>query len=58
MEIVVDESGGVAAARVIRSVPLLDEVALAMVRQWRFAPATLDGKFVRVRIPVVVNVRQ
>jgi TonB family protein len=58
MEIVVDESGRVIAARVMRSVPLLDETALATVRQWRFAPATLDGKFVRVRIPVVVNVRQ
>ena len=58
MEIVVDESGRVVAVRVIQSVPVLDEPALAMVRQWRFSPATLDGKFVRVRIPVVVNVRQ
>jgi TonB family protein len=58
MEIVVDESGRVVAARVIQSVPLLDETAMAVVRQWRLSPATLDGKFVRVRIPVVVNVRQ
>jgi outer membrane biosynthesis protein TonB len=33
----------------------MDATALAMVKQWRFAPATLDGRPVAVRIPVVVK---
>ena len=35
--------------------PGLDAAALAAVRQWRFAPATLNGQPVPVRMPVVVK---
>jgi periplasmic protein TonB len=44
VEIVVDASGRVARTKVTRSVPLLDEAALAAVRQWVFAPAVLEGR--------------
>lgn len=55
LDVVIDETGRVVDARVLRSVPLFDDAALATVRQWRFAPATLDGKPIRVRITAVVN---
>ena len=43
VEALVDSSGQVANARVLRSIPLLDAAALAAVRQWRFAPALHHG---------------
>jgi TonB family protein len=55
LEIVVDETGRVVDARITRSVPLLDSTALDTVRQWRFSPATLNGKPVRVRMIVGIH---
>ena len=58
VEIVVDETGRVADARVLRSIPLLDEAALASVKQWRYEPTVVDGKPVQVRMTVTVNFSQ
>lgn len=55
LEIVVDATGAVSDARVLRSVPLLDEEAIRAVKQWRFAPTVVDGQAVPVRMEVVVN---
>jgi protein TonB len=59
LEITVGEDGGVADARVLRSIPLLDEAALAAVRQWQYAPTTLNGAAVAltltVTVPFVIN---
>ena len=55
IEALVDESGAVANARVVRSVPLLDAAALACVRQWGFAPTMLNGRAVPVVMTVTVN---
>jgi protein TonB len=33
---------------VIRSLPMLDEAALAAAREWEFAPTLVDGKPVPV----------
>jgi TonB family protein len=54
-EIVVNESGSVTAARVVRSVPLLDEAALQAVKEWRYDPTIVNGKAVPVRMRVTVN---
>jgi periplasmic protein TonB len=43
VEILIDSNGRVVRARVTRSVPLLDEAAVAAVRQWVFAPAMKAG---------------
>ncbi len=51
LEIVVDASGAVESARVLSGMGRgLDEAALAAMRQFRFAPATLAGRAVRVRM--------
>jgi TonB family protein len=39
----IDEHGHVAAAHVVRSVPLLDLLALDAVLKWQFEPAMLRG---------------
>ena len=39
-------------ARVLRSLPLLDQAALEAVRQWEFTPTMLNG----VPVPVIMTV--
>jgi TonB family protein len=54
----IDESGGVANLKVTRSLGLgLDEKAMEAVRQWRFRPATKDGKPLTVGITLEVSFR-
>jgi protein TonB len=55
IETVVDENGDVADARIIRSVPMLDQAALDAVRQWKYAPTLLNGKPVAVVMTVNVT---
>lgn len=54
-EIVVDPSGNVTDAKVVQSIPLLDEAALQAVRNWHYAPTVVNGQPVPVRIIVTVN---
>jgi TonB family protein len=54
-EIVVDPSGNVTDAKVVQSIPLLDEAALQAVRNWHYAPTVVNGEPVPVRIIVTVN---
>lgn len=54
-EILVNEAGIVTEARVVRSIPLLDEAALQAVREWRYDPTIVDGKAVPVRMTVNVS---
>jgi len=55
LEAVIDMSGRVESARVLRSISLLDDAALEAVRQWRFEPARLNGQPVPVVMTVTVN---
>ena len=52
---VVDAMGRVSEAKILQSAPGLDDTALTAVKQWRFAPATLNGQPVPVRMPVIVR---
>jgi TonB family protein len=54
-EILVDESGIVVDARVLKSIPPLDEAALKAVREWRYDPTVIDGKAVPVKMTVTVS---
>ena len=55
LEIRIDETGGVSDAKVVRSIPMLDEAALATVKQWRYAPTLIEGRAVPVKMIVSVN---
>jgi TonB family protein len=55
IEAIVDESGSVANARVLRSIPSLDQAALGAVSQWRFAPTDVNGSPAHVLMTVTVN---
>lgn len=51
----IDEAGNVADARVLRSIPLLDQAALEAVSQWKFEPTVLNGAAVPIVITLTVN---
>jgi TonB family protein len=50
LEALVDERGRVADARVVRSIPLLDQAALDAARQWEFTPTVVNGETVPVLV--------
>ena len=54
-EILVNEAGIVSDARVLKSIPPLDEAALKAVREWRYDPTIVDGKAVPVKMTVTVS---
>jgi TonB family protein len=55
IEVIIGPDGSVQDAKVLRSIPLLDEAALDAVRQWRFTPTLLNGVPVPVIMTVTVN---
>jgi periplasmic protein TonB len=52
LEATIDERGFVTDARVLRSIPLLDNAALTALKQWRYTPTLLNGVPVRVLMTV------
>jgi TonB family protein len=55
IEATIGPDGKVIDAKVVRSVPLLDEAALDAVRQWEYAPTLLNGVPVPVLVTVTIN---
>lgn len=55
IEALIGPDGAVQDARVLKSVPLLDQAALEAVMQWRFTPTLLNGQAVPVIMTVTVN---
>lgn len=55
IEIRIGTKGSVVEARVLRSIPMLDQAALDAVYQWEYEPTLLNGKPVDVEITVTVN---
>lgn len=54
LEIVVGADGSVTDAKVLRSIPLLDQAALDTVKQWRYEPTQMNGRAVPVILTVTV----
>jgi len=55
IEATIGPDGKVIDAKVVRSVPLLDQAALDAVRQWEYTPTLLNGVPVPVLITVTIN---
>jgi protein TonB len=55
LEVLVDEQGRVADARVTRSIPLLDQAALDAARQWEFTRTVVNGEPVPVLLVLEMN---
>ena len=52
IEATIGADGSVQNARVLRSIPLLDQAAMEAVKQWQFTPTLLNG----VPVPVIMTV--
>jgi protein TonB len=57
IEAVIDATGRISEARILRGVPVLDEAALEAVRQWEYTPTLLDGVPTPVRMTITVTFR-
>ena len=55
IEATINEGGRVLNARILRSVPLLDQAAMEAVRQWEFTPSLINGVPTPVIMTVTVN---
>jgi TonB family protein len=55
VEATIGADGKVIDAKVLRSVPMLDQAALDAVKQWEFTPTLLNGKPVPVVMTVTIN---
>ena len=55
IETTIDSAGRVSDAKVLRSIPILDQAAIDAVRQWEFEPTLLNGAPVPVIMTVTVN---
>jgi TonB family protein len=51
----IERDGTVSRARVLRSIPMLDDAAVEAVKQWEFTPTLLNGAPVPVMMTVTVN---
>jgi protein TonB len=54
-DVLLGPDGRVADARILRSIPVLDQAALDAVRQWEFTPTLLNGTAIPVIMTVTVN---
>jgi TonB family protein len=59
IELILDVTGNIKESRVLEGDPILSAPVLDAVKQWRFAPTTLDGDPVEVdlQIPYVFDIR-
>jgi len=58
IEATIGADGRVIDAKVLRSIPLLDQAALDAVRQWEYKPTLLNGVAVPVIMTVTINFKR
>jgi TonB family protein len=55
LEAIIGEDGRVRSARVMRSIPQLDQAAIDAVQQWEYSPTLINGVAVPIVMTVTVN---
>jgi len=55
LEARIERDGTVSRARVLKSIPMLDDAAVEAVRQWEFTPTLMNGAPVPIMMTVTVN---
>ena len=57
LECVISAAGRVEDVKILRGIPLLNDAAIAAVKQWKYMPTLLEGVPVSVVMPVTVQFR-
>jgi len=57
IDALIDASGRVTTMKVISGPTLLQQAAMDALKQWKYQPATLDGKAVPMHLSVTVQFR-
>jgi TonB family protein len=57
VDALIDQSGRVSAMKVVSGSVLLHQAAMDALRQWKYQPATLDGKPVAMHLTVTIQFR-
>ena len=57
IEAIIDQTGRVTSATIVKSVPVLDAAAIESVRKWRFEPPRIGGRVVRFATTVTFDFR-
>jgi general secretion pathway protein A len=57
IDALIDANGRVSAMKVVSGPALLQQAAMEALRQWRYQPATLDGKRVPMHLTVTIQFR-
>lgn len=57
VDALIDASGRVSDMKVVSGPPLLQQAAMDALRQWKYQPATLDGKPVPMHLTVTIQFR-
>ena len=57
IDALIEASGHVSAMKVVSGPPLLQQAAMEALRQWKYQPATLDGKPVPMHLTVTIQFR-
>jgi TonB family protein len=55
LEAKTDEKGNVEDARILRSIPVLDQAAIDSVKQWKYEPMVINGKPRKILFTVTVR---
>ena len=55
LDVTIDKDGKVGGVDIVRSIPGLDEAAIAAVRKWEYEPAKVAGKPVAVKLTVPIT---
>lgn len=55
LDLTIDAEGKVTAVELIRSIPGLDEAAVAAVKKWEYEPVKIGGKAVAVKLTVPIT---
>jgi periplasmic protein TonB len=55
LEATIDEEGNVASIKILSGHILLNEAAVASVKQWKYSPTVLNGEPIKVQAAITVN---
>jgi len=55
LEVLIGTDGKVEQAKILRSIPMLNQAAIDAVRQWEFTPTSVNGEPKKVIMTVTVN---